>query len=166
MGTTHRPAFLEVVHQPIKDLAREPVLDRHTDVHLARADEVDDDAEAIERAEDAREEAVRDALAVRVYVQHDHALLDRHRRRELARRAAAAAAAGERAVLGEERGEGAGEGWGGRGAGAGGAGEEVGDGVEIEVRVRVDDGAAALWILDVLDANRDLAPNNLQRASA
>ena len=58
MGTTHRSAFLEVVHQPIKDLAREPVLDRHTDVNLARANQVHHDAEPVQRAKDSREKAM------------------------------------------------------------------------------------------------------------
>ena len=61
---THGAGLFELAHDARERLTVEDVLDRHADVHLARADEVDDDAEPIERAEDAREEAVRDALAV------------------------------------------------------------------------------------------------------
>ena len=61
-------------------LAIEHVLDRHTDEDLAGADQVYDDAEAVERAKDPREEAVRDVLAIRLHVQHDDPLFDRHGR--------------------------------------------------------------------------------------
>ena len=47
---------------------------------FARADQVDDDAEAVEGTKDAREETVGDALLVRIHVEDDDALLDGDRR--------------------------------------------------------------------------------------
>ena len=79
---THDADFLQVAYEARVELSIEDVLDRHADEDLARADEVHDDAEAVEGAEYAREEAVRDALPVRLHVQHDDALLDRHGRRD------------------------------------------------------------------------------------
>lgn len=49
-------------------------------MHLTCADQVDDDAETVECTEDAREEAVGDALPVRIHVEDDDALLDGDRR--------------------------------------------------------------------------------------
>jgi hypothetical protein len=45
-------------------------------VHLARTNQVDNDAETVECAKDAREEAVGNALPVRIYVENDDAFLD------------------------------------------------------------------------------------------
>lgn len=78
----HRSAFLKFGGQSAHDLLREIILDRHTDVHLTRTDQVDDDAETIECTKDAREEAVGDALPVRMHVENDDAFLDGDRRGE------------------------------------------------------------------------------------
>lgn len=78
----HRAALFEFGHDAIHHLAREVVLDSHAHVHLARADQVDDDPIPVERTKDAREEPVRHALSVRVHVEYDDALLDRDCRRQ------------------------------------------------------------------------------------
>ena len=132
-------------------LAVEHVLDRHADEDLARADQVHDDAEAVEGAEYAREEAVRDALAVRLHVQHDDAILDRHRRREpLALRRPnpvdGGPVRGERASSVDE----------------GGGGAKVGQpSLRLEVRFWIDDRAPAPWVFDVLDTYGDFPPDDL-----
>jgi hypothetical protein len=66
---THSANLPEVAQQALEHALIQgrvacAALKRHADMHLAGADQVDDDAKAIERREDAREEAVRDRLAV------------------------------------------------------------------------------------------------------
>lgn len=137
------------MHKTRLQLAIEHVLDRHADVDLAGADQVHDDAEAVEGAEYAREEAVRDALAVRLDVQHDDALLDRHCRREpFARRS-------EATVGVHSSREDAVDDGGGRRA-------KVGQrGFRLEVRLWIDDRTPAAWVFDVLDAYGDFPPDDL-----
>jgi hypothetical protein len=89
---------------------------------------------------------VRDALAVRLHVQHDDALLDRHGRREplpLPRYRARAVDVHVREHAIDER------------------GAKVGRRIGIRIGVRVDDRAPAARVLDVLDAYRDFSPDNL-----
>ena len=142
---THDADFLQVAHEARLQLAVEHVLDRHADEDLARAYQVHDDAEAVECAEYAREEAVRDALPVRLHVQHDDALLDRHRRR--APRARHPRAAVDGAVPEDPVDEG---------------GIKVGvQCFRLVVRFRVDDRAAAARILNVFDAYGDFSTDDL-----
>ena len=142
---THDADFLQFAYEARLQLAVEHVLDRHADEDLARAYQVHDDAEAVERAEYAREEAVRDALPVRLHVQHDDALLDRHCRREP--RAWHPRAAVDGAVPEDPVGEG---------------GIQVGVRCfRLVVRFRVDDRAAAARILNVLDAYGDFSTDDL-----
>jgi hypothetical protein len=61
---THDACLFQIANQSRLQLAIEHVLDGHTDKDLARADQVHDNAEAVERAEDPCEETVRDALAI------------------------------------------------------------------------------------------------------
>ena len=91
---------------------------------------------------------MRDALAVRLHVQHDDAFLDRHGRREplllLSRRRRARAVdvrAREHTI--DER------------------GAKVGQRIGLRIGLRVDDRAPAARVLDVLDAYRDFSPDNL-----
>ncbi len=145
---THGAVLLEVLDEAVEHLRREAVADRHADVHLARADEVDDDAKFVERAEDAREEAVAHALAVRVDVQHDDVLLDRDRRRQalalrILRRARECVQRRERHGLRD------------------GVRERRRRRELVRLRVRVDHRPAPARVLDVLDADRDLAPDRL-----
>lgn len=76
---TYGAALPQLAHDTVEHLFVVVLLDGHTDVNLAGTDEVDDDTELVERAEDRREEAVRDVLAIRVHVQDDDVLLDRDR---------------------------------------------------------------------------------------
>jgi hypothetical protein len=78
---THDARLFQIANQSRLQLAVEHVLDGHTDKDLASADQVHDDAEAVERAEDPRKESVRDALAIRLDVEYDDMLFDRHGRR-------------------------------------------------------------------------------------
>lgn len=80
---THRPIFPQLSHDLLHDLLLDVVFYRHTHMHLARADQVDDNAEAVQHAEDACQEAVRHALAVAVEIQHDNVFFDGYRGREL-----------------------------------------------------------------------------------
>ena len=143
---THDADFLQVAHEARLQLAVEHVLDRHADEDLARAYQVHDDAEAVERAEYAREEAVRDALPVRLHVQHDDALLDRHRRREPRARHPRAAVEG---AVPEDP------------VDKGGIKVGVRCCFRLVVRFRVDDRAAAARILNVLDAYGDFSTDDL-----
>ena len=90
---------------------------------------------------------MRDALAVRLHVQYDDALFDRHGRRQplpLSRnRARAAVEMCVREHPIDER------------------GTEVGQRIGIRIGFRVDDCAPAARVLDVLNANRDFTPDNL-----
>jgi hypothetical protein len=143
---THDADFLQVAHEARLQLAVEHVLDRHANEDLARAYQVHDDAEAVERAEYAREEAVRDALPVRLHVQHDDALLDRHRRREPRARHPRAAVEG---AVPEDP------------VDKGGIKVGVRCCFRLVVRFRVDDRAAAARILNVLDAYGDFSTDDL-----
>ena len=89
---------------------------------------------------------MRDAFAVRLHVQHYDALLDRHGRRKplpLPRYHARAVDVRVREHPVSER------------------GPEVGQRIRVRIGVRVDDRATAAWVLDVLDAYRDLSSDNL-----
>jgi hypothetical protein len=93
---------------------------------------------------------VRDALAVRLHVQHDYGLLDRHRRREpLARHPDAVDEPAREDVVVD--------------SGGGGA-AKVRRALRLEVSFGVDDRASAARILDVLDAYGDFPPYDLVRA--
>jgi hypothetical protein len=167
-GRTHGADALELAHDAHEVLLVEHVLDRHADVDLARADEVHDDAVAVERAEDAGQEAVRDRLAVALHVEHHDALLDRDGRRQLA---CARARAGRRDAVRERAREVR------RVDHAVGAEPEAAR-AESRRRARgrarrgrvvcvgLDDGAAAARVLDVLDADRNLEPDDLRGVSA
>lgn len=72
----HRSTFLKFEDQSVHDLSREIVFDRHSDVHLTRTDQVDDDTKTVECTKDTREEAVGDALPVRIHIENDDAFLD------------------------------------------------------------------------------------------
>jgi hypothetical protein len=143
---THDADLLEIAHETGLQLSIEYVLDRHADKDLASADQVHDDAKAVECAEYPREEAVRDALPVRLYVQHDNALFDRHGRRQplpLSRNRASAVDVCVREHPIDER------------------GTEVGQRIGIRIGLRVDDRAPAARVHDILNANRDFSPDNL-----
>jgi hypothetical protein len=60
-------------------------VDRHTDVNLARADQIDNHAEPVQRPKDPRQEPMRDRLPVRVDVDDDDRVLDGDRRRKVLR---------------------------------------------------------------------------------
>jgi hypothetical protein len=151
-GGTDAAVLAELPHDPVERLLLDALLDGHADVHLARADQVDDDAEPVQDAKDAREEPVRDALPVAVHVQHDDALLDRHRGRVLVLRGVRKR--GHTAAVRElcdglvrpplRRGS-----------------SLVGRSARVNVRVRVDDCAAAIRVLDILDADRYLLADDL-----
>ena len=148
---THDADLLEIAHETGLHLSIEYVLDRHADKDLASADQVHYDAKAVECAEYPREEAMRDALAVRLHVQHDDALFDRHGRRQplpLSRNRARAVVdvCGREHPIDER-------------------GTEVGQRIGFRIGFRVDDRAPAARVLDVLDANRDFSPDNLVRSS-
>ena len=83
---TYRAKLLQLAHKTSEDLTVEDVLDRHTDIYFRRADEVDNDAEPVERAEYARQEAMADTLAIALDVENHDALLDRDRGRKFAHR--------------------------------------------------------------------------------
>ena len=85
---------------------------------------------------------MRDALAVRLHVQHYDGLFDCHCRREPLTRYPCAVDDLIREYAFDE----------GRGA------KSV---LRLEVRVRVDDRAPAPWILNILDAYGDFPPNSL-----
>jgi hypothetical protein len=143
---THDADLLEIAHETGLHLSIEHILDRHADKDLASADQVHDDAKAVECAEYPREEAVRDALPVRLHVHHDDALFDRHGRRQplpLSRNRASAVEVCVREHPIDER------------------GTEVGQRIGIRIGLRVDDRAPTARVLDVLNANRDFSPDNL-----
>lgn len=132
-------------------LATEHVLDRHADEDLAGTDEVHDDAEAVERAEYAGEEAVRDALPVRLHVQHDDALLDRDCCRDTLERHPPRGAAAVGGSVAEHPGD----------EGRAKAKAVVKRRLRHEIRLRIDDCASAARILDVLDAYGDSSADDL-----
>ena len=148
---TYDADFLQVAYEARVELSIEDVLDRHTDKDLARADEVHDDAEAVEGAEYAREEAVRDALPVRLHVQHDDALLDRHGRRDPLTRDHPSHPAEARRPVAEDP------------VDKGGAKIGHRHHVRLVVRFWVDDRAVATRIFDVLDAYGDFPTDDLVR---
>ena len=80
---TYGTTALQLLDQSIKQALAQTILNRHTDMHLARADEIDYHAELVECAKDSGEKAMRDALAVRMHVQDRNVLLDCHSRRQL-----------------------------------------------------------------------------------
>ena len=82
---TYCAELLQLTYKTRENLAVKNVLDGHTNVHLGGRDEVDDNAEPIECAEYTRQEAMANALAVALNVQHNDTLFDRDRRGELAR---------------------------------------------------------------------------------
>lgn len=131
---THRTDLAQLLDHLVNVPPHQTGMNRHRDVHLARRDEVDDDPKAVERAENASEEPMRDGLPVRVDVDDDNVVLDRHRCRE---------------VLGESL-----DGSGGR--------CEVGRlGRRRRVRLRVDDRSSSERVLDVLDPDGNLGADNL-----
>ena len=143
---THRAYLLEIPHETGLQLSIKHVLDRHADKDLASADQVHDDTEAVECAEYPREEAVRDALAVRLHVQHDDALLDRHGRRQplpLARNRSRAVDVRIREHPVDK------------------CSPKVRQRLGLRIGLRVDDRAPTARVLDVLDAYRDFSPDNL-----
>lgn len=75
----HLPALPQLLHELIHGFFSKRVFDGHADVDLARADQVDGHAEAVEGAEDLGEEAVRVGFSVGVDVEDDDAVFDRHR---------------------------------------------------------------------------------------
>lgn len=157
----HAARAAELAQEPLQVAALQMcALERHRHVHLARADEVDDDAEAVERAEDACEEAVRDALPVGQDVKHDNPLFDCHGRWQLW----AAGLTRERGGGGEGRGERAGR----RGVGEGAEGcKRVSGGkffsgeMGVDVWLRMDDGTPARRVFDVFDADGDFFTDHL-----
>jgi hypothetical protein len=148
---THDADFLQFAYEVRLHLAIEYVLDRHADENLAGTDQVHYDAEAVERAEYAGEEAVGDALPVRLHVQHDDALLDRNRGRE---------------TLEQHPPRGAGAIGGSVAECPGNEGHTEAKAIlkrhrRLEIRFRIDDSASAARIFDVLDAYGDFSADDL-----
>lgn len=144
---THRAIFPQLSHDLLHDLLLDVVFDRHTHMHLARADQVDDDAEAVQHAENACQEAVRHALAITVQVQHDDIFFDGYCRGELEMQVFALSTVQctrdecrQRLVRRPMRLRGR---------------------CRVDIRVRMDHCTAAQRILYILDANRNPFANNL-----
>ena len=85
MGDTHAAVLAELAHDAVQRTLAHALLNRHTHMHLTRADKVDHNAKPVQHTKYTSEEPVRDVLAIAVHVYHHNALLDRHGRGSLER---------------------------------------------------------------------------------
>jgi hypothetical protein len=78
---THRAALLELQKKPIQELLIQTILDGHTHMHLARANQIHHDTKPIQSSKHTSKEAMRDVFPIGVNIENHDVFFDGHGRR-------------------------------------------------------------------------------------
>lgn len=134
-GKTHGSNLLQLLHHLLDLLPHQRRMNRHTDVHLTRTDQIHNHPESIQRSKDLGEESMTERLSIRVDVDDYDLVLDGNGGREMLREPLDGSLVDrELSRLRVENGS---------------------------VGLRVDDGSSSERVLDVLDSDGDGGSDDL-----